>query len=207
MPRRLRFDGETDEQFCERADRAGRYAKFLVEACLANGCVQQYIADPNDRWGKFWLRRGAKVADLDRIGKNLGVSAPKGGWTKRSTQGKIFGKTAQIGFRKGRQIRFGRFLKFLSTSGVAKIGLGFGILTLARKGYDLSQGEGTREFNDLMTAYRSSMEFKLLYGYPSENKLALVIDAFDRYMSVLDVSGTVRGVINVKMRVELSKYH
>ena len=44
--RTLRFPGESDDEFRGRAERAGRVAKLLVEACLANRCTQDYIADP-----------------------------------------------------------------------------------------------------------------------------------------------------------------
>ena len=44
--RSLRFTGESDAEFRARAIRAGRVAKLLIEASLANRCVQDYIADP-----------------------------------------------------------------------------------------------------------------------------------------------------------------
>ena len=44
--RTLRFVGESDDEFRTRAEHAGRIAKLLVEACLANRCTQDYIADP-----------------------------------------------------------------------------------------------------------------------------------------------------------------
>ena len=40
----LRFPAESDQAFRARAIRAATYAKILVEACLANHCVQEYIA-------------------------------------------------------------------------------------------------------------------------------------------------------------------
>ena len=42
----LRFPGETDADFRQRAERAFRVAKVLVDACLANRCMQRYMADP-----------------------------------------------------------------------------------------------------------------------------------------------------------------
>lgn len=45
MPRTLRFQGETDAQFRLRVERAGRVARVLVDACLANVWVQDLIAD------------------------------------------------------------------------------------------------------------------------------------------------------------------
>lgn len=43
--RELRMLGESDAEFRVRAERAGRIARILVEAALANGCVRQLIAD------------------------------------------------------------------------------------------------------------------------------------------------------------------
>lgn len=45
--RTLRFEGESDDQFRARAERALRVAKVLVNACLANRCMLRYIADPS----------------------------------------------------------------------------------------------------------------------------------------------------------------
>ena len=42
----LRFPGESDEAFQARADRIGRIARILVDASLANRCVQDFMADP-----------------------------------------------------------------------------------------------------------------------------------------------------------------
>ena len=42
----LRHPNETDEEFSQRAERAARVARILVEAALANHDVQRYIADP-----------------------------------------------------------------------------------------------------------------------------------------------------------------
>lgn len=44
--RTLRFDGESDDAFRARAERAGQIARVLVTACLANKDVQEMIADP-----------------------------------------------------------------------------------------------------------------------------------------------------------------
>jgi|GEM_PF-4844431 len=45
MPRTLRLPGETDDDSRDRADRVGRIAFELVEACLAIECVQIFVAD------------------------------------------------------------------------------------------------------------------------------------------------------------------
>lgn len=40
----LRFNDESDGEFRDRAKRALRIARVLVEACLANACIQEYVA-------------------------------------------------------------------------------------------------------------------------------------------------------------------
>jgi hypothetical protein len=45
--RPLRFDGESDDAFRARADRAARYARVLIDAALGNMCIQDFIADPD----------------------------------------------------------------------------------------------------------------------------------------------------------------
>lgn len=42
----LRLPGESNEQFAARAKRAARIAKILVNACFANRCMLEYIANP-----------------------------------------------------------------------------------------------------------------------------------------------------------------
>lgn len=41
----LRLDGESDEDFRARAERTGRIARVLVEACLRNRQIQRLIAE------------------------------------------------------------------------------------------------------------------------------------------------------------------
>lgn len=55
--RTLRFDGESDDAFRARAERAGRIARVLVDACLANHAVRALIADPNLPYSEESVRR------------------------------------------------------------------------------------------------------------------------------------------------------
>lgn len=55
--RSLRIDGESDDAFRARAERAGRIARLLVEACLQNRAVQEMIADPALPYSEESLRR------------------------------------------------------------------------------------------------------------------------------------------------------
>jgi hypothetical protein len=43
--RRLRIDGETDDEFRVRAERVGRIARVLIEACLVNRQIQAMMAE------------------------------------------------------------------------------------------------------------------------------------------------------------------
>jgi hypothetical protein len=55
--RSLRFPGESDEEFRSRAERAGRIARALVEACLRNAAIQAMIADPSLPYTEEYFRR------------------------------------------------------------------------------------------------------------------------------------------------------
>lgn len=55
--RSLRFDGESDDAFRARAERAGRIARVLVEAYLGNETVREMIADPSLPYSEESLRR------------------------------------------------------------------------------------------------------------------------------------------------------
>ena len=52
----LRFDGESDDQFRVRAERALRVAKVLVSACLANRRMLRYIANAALRYTEESVR-------------------------------------------------------------------------------------------------------------------------------------------------------
>lgn len=60
----LRFDGESDDEFQIRAVRAGRIARVLVDACLANRCVQEFIADP--AWAE-WNQDSVRASPTVRV--------------------------------------------------------------------------------------------------------------------------------------------
>lgn len=55
--RTLRFEGESDDAFRARAERVGRIAHVLVEACLENKAVQEMIADSLLPYTEETLRR------------------------------------------------------------------------------------------------------------------------------------------------------
>lgn len=46
MAASLRLEGESDDEFRNRAERTAKYARILVDAALANHCIQDFIADP-----------------------------------------------------------------------------------------------------------------------------------------------------------------
>lgn len=84
----LRLDGETDDAFRERAERAGRYAKLLVDHCLANHCVQLYMADPSlPLWTEEHCRRSPTV----RIEYEQAIAFGGIGETLQATRSKHWG--------------------------------------------------------------------------------------------------------------------
>jgi len=60
----LRLAGESDDEFRSRAERVGRIGRVLVEACLANRCVQEFIADP--AWPE-WNRDSVRASPTVRV--------------------------------------------------------------------------------------------------------------------------------------------
>jgi hypothetical protein len=54
--RTLRIDGETDDAFRDRAKRAVHIAHVLVEACLANRRMREFIADPTMPYSEASVR-------------------------------------------------------------------------------------------------------------------------------------------------------
>lgn len=59
--RSSRLDGETDDAFRRRAERAGQIARLLVEGCLSNQDVREMIADPALPYTEESLRRSPIV--------------------------------------------------------------------------------------------------------------------------------------------------
>ena len=56
-PRSIRLPGESDDRLRRRARRVVRVATILVDAALANACVQQFIADPDLPYTEQNVRR------------------------------------------------------------------------------------------------------------------------------------------------------
>jgi len=57
----LRLPGESDAAFIGRAEHAARIARLLVDACLANRCMQEYIADPSLPYSEQSVRASPTV--------------------------------------------------------------------------------------------------------------------------------------------------
>lgn len=86
--RSLRLDGETDDAFRERAECAGRYAKLLVDRCLANRCVRSYIADPSL---PLWTEEGCRSNPTVRIEYEQAIAFGGIGETLQATRNKHWG--------------------------------------------------------------------------------------------------------------------
>lgn len=84
----LRFDGETDEAFRKRAERAAAIAKVLVEACLANECMQRYIADPEL---PMYTEQSARQSPTVRIEYEQAIAIGGIGETLAATKSKHWG--------------------------------------------------------------------------------------------------------------------
>lgn len=58
---RLRFEGESDEEFRQRVERTAAIAKVLIQAALENVHVRQIIADPSLPQTEDGIRRNPPV--------------------------------------------------------------------------------------------------------------------------------------------------
>lgn len=61
MTHSLRLLNEGDEAFRERAERTAKYARILVDAALANHCIESFIADPHLPYSEEDQRRNPTV--------------------------------------------------------------------------------------------------------------------------------------------------
>lgn len=59
--RTLRLDGESDDAFRARAERAGKFARVLIDTCLQNKAIQEMIADPALPYTEDSVRRHPTV--------------------------------------------------------------------------------------------------------------------------------------------------
>lgn len=86
--RPLRFDGESDAEFRARAEKAAVMAKVLSDACLANRCVQSYIADPAL---PFWTEDYARRSPTVRIEYEQAIAIGGIGETLQAARNKSWG--------------------------------------------------------------------------------------------------------------------
>jgi hypothetical protein len=84
---KLRFDGETDQQFRRRAERAAVIARVLVRAALENACVQDMIADPSLPYTEKSVRKNPPL----RVEYEQVVAIGDLGSCLSSTKGKNWG--------------------------------------------------------------------------------------------------------------------
>lgn len=93
MPLDLRLPGESDDAFQMRAVRASRIARLLVDACFANECLQQYIADDSlPTITEESLRRSPTV----RVEYEQAIAIGDIGSTLSATKNKHWGSGPQI---------------------------------------------------------------------------------------------------------------
>jgi hypothetical protein len=84
----LRFLGETDADFRRRAEHALRVAKALVEACLANRYVQEFIADPAM---PEWTADNVRISPTVRVEYDQAIAIGDLGSCLSATKSKYWG--------------------------------------------------------------------------------------------------------------------
>ena len=91
--RTLRFPDETDSEFRQRAEQVGQYAQILVDACLANECVQKYAEDVEL---PLFTIEDLQTYPFVRIEYEQAIAIGGIGETLRATKSKHWGKGPQI---------------------------------------------------------------------------------------------------------------
>jgi hypothetical protein len=84
----LRLAGQTDEAFLVRAERAAVIARVLIEACLANQCMQRLIADPGL---PMFTEESAKTCPTVRVEFEQAIAFGGIGETLDATKSKHWG--------------------------------------------------------------------------------------------------------------------
>lgn len=93
MARSLRFEGETDDEFRDRAERAAVIAKRLTDACFSNVCIQDYLADENLPW---FTEQSLRVDPVVRVEYEQAIAFGGIGETLAATKSKHWGVGPQI---------------------------------------------------------------------------------------------------------------
>lgn len=88
MTRSLRFDGESDDAFRDRAERTAKYAKLLIDSALANHEIRALIADA--RYPQ-WTEAGERANPTVRIDYDQAVCIAGIGEGLAATKSKHWG--------------------------------------------------------------------------------------------------------------------
>lgn len=93
LPRSLRFTGESDDEFRRRAERTAAIARVLTDACFANECVREYLADPDL---PFFDEPSVRVNPIVRIEYEEAIAYGGIGETLAATSNKHWGTGPQV---------------------------------------------------------------------------------------------------------------
>lgn len=93
MPLDLRLPGEGDQEFQDRAEQIAGIARALVDAALANHCIQDFIADPDlPMWTEESQRRNPTI----RLEYEHAIAIGSIGETLDATKNKHWGDGPQV---------------------------------------------------------------------------------------------------------------
>jgi hypothetical protein len=93
MPRSVRLPGEGDDEFQVRAERVARIGRVLVDAALANHCIQDFIADPEL---SMWTEESQRRTPTVRVEYEQAIALGGIGETLCATRNKHWGDGPSI---------------------------------------------------------------------------------------------------------------
>ena len=93
MPLDLRLPGEGDQAFQERAERMAGIIRILVDAALANHCIQDFIDDPKL---PMWKEQSQRRSPTVRLEYEQAIAIGAIGETLDATKNKHWGDGPQV---------------------------------------------------------------------------------------------------------------
>lgn len=127
----------------------------------------------NNQYGKYYLKPGSKLKDLNNVADALNQVAPNK-WTKTLARQAVFSDAAKSTFAKSKGRRLAKLAQTLSTEKLgtgkvakaAKIATAMAALDLILMANNVAAMDTMPEFNDMMDSYARALDYQLQHGYP-----------------------------------------
>ena len=141
----------------------------------------------------YWLKPGAKLADLDNLAKNLGT-----------TRGGIFSRGVISNMRETLRDREGLF-KMMAKRAIRTAGIMTAVTFAVNDGVAFAEGADSKEMKDFIREFEKVLEAETDGRTPKREEILDLAQAFDDYLHISGVSDTVRGKVAEKFALAASE--